>query len=228
MDQGICGLPSRLSQEAFPRGFPTGLSHVPPWCESILSVKVEAVQGKEFSLEWTETSGGSGNGGTTLEFISPFLWRAPPLRCDGNAWKSFPTMQGKDPSSRARRRKRGSFGFWRDSRASSRVETGMSGNFLSFSKGVKDPLEFQRLGVISLRTPQRKWASSRLEGRTSWIYSSWGRCSPLTTGSSGTLSGGLMKGQFPCELHGGLLGFLSRRCRGLRFCLESVPEPEDS
>ena len=104
----------------------------------------------------------------------------------------------------------------------------MPGNFLSFSKGVKDPLEFQRLGVISLRTPQRKWASSRLEGRTSWIYSSWGRCSPLTTGSSGTLSGGLMKGQFPCELHGGLLGFLSRRCRGLRFCLESVPEPEDS
>ena len=30
-----------------PRGFPTGLSHVPPWCESILSLKVEAVQGKQ-------------------------------------------------------------------------------------------------------------------------------------------------------------------------------------
>ena len=28
-----------------------------------------------------------------------------------------------------------------DTRASSRVETGMSGNFLSCSKGVKDPLE---------------------------------------------------------------------------------------
>ena len=25
-----------LSLEAFPQGFPTGLSHVPPWCESIL------------------------------------------------------------------------------------------------------------------------------------------------------------------------------------------------
>ena len=47
-----------LSHEAFPRGFPTGLSHVPPWCESILGLKVEAVQGKEISLEWTETSGG--------------------------------------------------------------------------------------------------------------------------------------------------------------------------
>ena len=47
-----------LSLEAFPRGFPTGLSHVPPWCESILGLKVGAVQGKKVSLEWTETSGG--------------------------------------------------------------------------------------------------------------------------------------------------------------------------
>ena len=43
------------SHEAFPRGFPTELSHVPRWCESILGLKVEAVQG---SLEWTETSRG--------------------------------------------------------------------------------------------------------------------------------------------------------------------------
>ena len=47
-----------LSLEAFPRGFPTRLSHVPLWCESILGLKVEAVQGKQVSLEWTETSGG--------------------------------------------------------------------------------------------------------------------------------------------------------------------------
>ena len=47
-----------VSHEAFPRGFPTGLSHVPPWCESILGLKVDAVQGKQVSLEWTETSGG--------------------------------------------------------------------------------------------------------------------------------------------------------------------------
>ena len=63
------------------------------------------------------------------------------LRCDGNAWNSCPTKQGKDPSSRARRRKRGSPGCVRDHRASSRVVTAMSGNFLSCSKGVKDPLE---------------------------------------------------------------------------------------
>ena len=74
----------------------------------------------------------------------------------------------------------------------------------------------------------RKWASSRLEGRISWIFSSWGRCSRLTTGTSGTRSGGLRKGHSPCEFLGGLSGFLSRRCRGLRPCVESVPEPEDS
>ena len=84
------------------------------------------------------------------------------------------------------------------------------------------------LDVISLETPQRKWASSRLEGRNSWIFSSCRRCSRLTTGTSGTRSGGLRKGQSPCELPGGLSGFLSPRCRGLRSCVESVPEPEDS
>ena len=84
------------------------------------------------------------------------------------------------------------------------------------------------LGVISLEMPQGKWASSRLEGRTSWIFSSCDRCSRLTTGTSGTRSGGLRKFQSPCELLGALSGFLSRRCRGLRPCVESVPEPEDS
>ena len=82
--------------------------------------------------------------------------------------------------------------------------------------------------MISLEKPQRKWSSSRLEGRTSWIFSSWGRCFRLTTGTSGTRSGGLRKGQSPCELLGGLSGFLSLRCRVLRPCVESVPETEDS
>ena len=82
--------------------------------------------------------------------------------------------------------------------------------------------------MISLETPQGKEASSRLEGRTSWIFSSCGRCSRLTTGTSGTRSGGLRKGQSPCELLRGLSGFLSRRCRSLRPCVESVLEPEYS
>ena len=67
------------------------------------------------------------------------------LRWDGNAGNSFPTMQGKDSSSHPMRRKRGSCACGRDSRASSRVETVMSGNFLSCSKGVKDPLEVPKV-----------------------------------------------------------------------------------
>ena len=104
----------------------------------------------------------------------------------------------------------------------------MSRIFLSCSKGVKSLWELQRLGVISLVMPQRKWASSRQKGRTSWIFSSCSRCSRLTTGTSGTRSDGLSKGQTTCELLEGLSGFLSPRCRGLRFCVESVLEPEDS
>ena len=82
--------------------------------------------------------------------------------------------------------------------------------------------------MISLETPQRKWSSSRLEGITSWIFSSGGRCSRLTTETTGTRSGDLRKGQSPCELLGDLSGFLSLRCWGLRPCVESVPEHEDS
>ena len=47
-------------------------------------------------------------------------------------------------------------------------------------------------------------------------------------GASGTRSGGLRKGQSPCELLGGLSGLLSRQYRGLRPCAVSLPEPEDS
>ena len=82
--------------------------------------------------------------------------------------------------------------------------------------------------MISLETPQRKCSSSRLEGRTSWIFSSCSRCYGLRTGNSGTRSGGLRKAQSPCELLGRISGILSHWCRGLRPCVESVPETEDS
>ena len=85
----------RLSHEAFPRGFPTGPSHLPPWCESILGLKVEAVQGKKVSLESLRHLGDSGNGGTTLEFLSPFLWRAPTLEMRLKRREFFPDHSGR-------------------------------------------------------------------------------------------------------------------------------------
>ena len=97
----VSRFPSRGSRdlwlflEAFPRGFPTALFQVPPWSESILGLKVEAVQGKQISLEWTETSGGLWECGSTLEFLSPFLWRAPPLEMRREHREFFPDHAGK-------------------------------------------------------------------------------------------------------------------------------------
>ena len=67
-------------------------------------MKVESVQGKQVSLEWSEPLRDSGNGGTTLEFLSPFLWRAPPLEMRRERREFIQNTQGKDPFSRARRR----------------------------------------------------------------------------------------------------------------------------
>ena len=150
------------------------------------------------------------------------------MRCDGNAGNSFPTTQGKDPSSRARRRKRGSSGCGQDSRASSRVETGMSGIFLNCSKCVKDPLEVPELrcdkirdssAVMGLISPGGENLLDFLELRQ--VLSTY----------DGYLRDPLWWPQerpVPMELLGGLSVFLSRRCRGLRPFVDSVPEPEDS
>ena len=77
----------------------------------------------------------------THEFLSPFLCSEPPIEKRRKRREFYPEEAGKDPSSLAWRRKRSSSGCGQDPRASSGVETGVSGNFLSCSKGVKDPLE---------------------------------------------------------------------------------------
>ena len=83
----------------------------------------------------------SGNGGTTLEFLSLFLWRVPPLEMLCERQEFFPDHAGTGSLLSSEEAETGSSGCGRDSRASSRVETGMSGKFLSCSKAVKDPLE---------------------------------------------------------------------------------------
>ena len=92
-----CSSSVRFSNEltqisvAFPRGFPTGLSHVQLWCESILGVTVEAVQENQVPLEWTVTFGG------LLEWWHDawsssrlFCGESLLLRCDGNTGNPFP------------------------------------------------------------------------------------------------------------------------------------------
>jgi len=108
---------------------------VPPWCESILGVKVEAVQGKEVPLEWTGTSGGLWewwhDPGVPLAFLE--------MRRERREF--FPDQAGKGSLISSYEVETGLLWMWAEPRAFFRLETGMSGNFLSCSKGVKDPLE---------------------------------------------------------------------------------------
>ena len=71
------------------------LSHVPRWSESILGLKVEAVQGKQVSLEWTETSRGLWEWWHDPGVPVDFLWRAPPLEMRREHWEFFPDHGGK-------------------------------------------------------------------------------------------------------------------------------------
>ena len=105
---------------------------------------------------------------------------------------------------------------------------GYFGELLELQLGFEGPFVSSRCLMISLETPHRIWATSRLEERTSWIFSSCSWSSRLTTCTSETRSGGLMKGESPSKLLVGFSGFHSRRCRGLRPCVELLPQPEDS
>ena len=71
------------------------LSHVPPWCESILGLKVEAVKGKQVSLEWTEKFGGLYEWWHDPGVPLAFLWRAHPLEVRRVRWEFFPNHAGK-------------------------------------------------------------------------------------------------------------------------------------
>ena len=105
---------------------------------------------------------------------------------------------------------------------------GYFGELLELQLGFEGPFVSSRCLMISLETPHRIWATSRLEERTSWIFSSCSWSSRLTTWTSETRSGVLMKGESPSKLLVGFSGFHSRRCRGLRPCVELLPQPEDS
>ena len=85
------GFPTRLSHEAFPQGSSTchrGVSG---------SSASKSRQCRENRFPWNGVRhlGDAGNGGTTLEFLSPFLWRAPPLELRRERGEFFPHHAGK-------------------------------------------------------------------------------------------------------------------------------------
>ena len=125
---------------AFPRGFPTGLSHVPPLCESILGLKVEAVQGKQVSLNGLRHLGDSGNGGTTLEFVSPFLWRAPPLEMRWERREFFPDHAGKGSLLSSYQAETGLLLMWAGLSCFLSRGDGYVGELLELQQGCEGPL----------------------------------------------------------------------------------------
>ncbi|KAI4563994.1 hypothetical protein MJT46_009792 [Ovis ammon polii x Ovis aries] len=98
-----------------------------------------------------------------------------------NAENSFPTKQGKDLSSRARRRKRGSPGCVRDPRASSRLETerlllrcdGNAGNSFPTKQGKDPSSRARRRKRGSPGCVQDPRASSRVETGLSHVHTWW-------------------------------------------------------
>ena len=66
-----------------------------PWCESILGVTVEGVQGNQVHLSGLRYLGVFWNGGSTLEFLSNILLRVPPPEMRQERWASFPVEAGK-------------------------------------------------------------------------------------------------------------------------------------
>ena len=85
------GFPTRLSHEAFPQGSPTchrGVSG---------SSASKSRQCRENRFPWNGVRhlGDAGNGGTTLEFLWPFLWRVPPLEMRQERREFFPDHAAK-------------------------------------------------------------------------------------------------------------------------------------
>ena len=91
VDQGICGFPSSLSLEAFPQGCPTCHGGVSRSSAS----KPRQCRENRFLWNGLRHLGKSWNGGTTLQFLSPFLWRAPPLEMRWECREFFPEQAGK-------------------------------------------------------------------------------------------------------------------------------------
>ena len=104
----------------------------------------------------------------------------------------------------------------------------MSGNFLGCSKAVNDHLRFRREGRFALAMPQQKTASSRLEGRTSWFFSSCGRYLSSYDGDFRDPLAWPQERPVSVRFERSPLGFLSSRCQVLSPHLELKMEPEVS
>ena len=129
---------------ASPRGFPTGLSHVPPWCESILGLKVEAVQGKKVSLEWTETSGRLWEWWHDPGVLSAFRCRASRLEMRRERREFFPDHAGKGSLLLREVAEKGLLRMWAGLSCFLSSGDGYVGELLELQEGCERPVESSR------------------------------------------------------------------------------------
>ena len=89
------GFPMMLSHGAFQRSFPQGCPTCHRGVSRSLACKWKLCRENRFPWNGLRHLGVSGNGGTTLDFLSPFLWRVPPLEMRQERGEFFPHHAGK-------------------------------------------------------------------------------------------------------------------------------------
>ena len=140
-DQGIRGFPSRLSHEAFPQGCPTchrGVSRSSAW-------KSRQCRENRFPWNGLRHPGVSGNGGPTLEFLSPFLWRAPPLEMRRERREFFPNHAGKESLLLSSEGETGLLWMWVELSCFLSSGDGYVGELLELQQGCEGPFGNSRV-----------------------------------------------------------------------------------
>ena len=134
------GFPTRLSHEAFPQGCPTchhGVSR---------SSASKSRQCRENRFPWNglRHMGDSGNGGTTLGFLSPFLWRAPPLEMRRERREFYPEPAGKGSLLWSQEADTGLFWMWAELSCFFSSGDGYVGELLELQQGCERPFGSSR------------------------------------------------------------------------------------
>ena len=99
----------------------------------------------------------------------------------------------------------------------------MAGTFLSCSKGVKDPLDIPEFRCDKPRDASVEMGLISPGGENLLDFLELRQVLSIYDGDLRNPLWWPQERPVPSELLGGILGFLSCRCRGLRPCLESVP-----
>ena len=77
----------------------------------------------------------------TLEFLSPFLWRAPPLLMGRERWEFFPDIAGKGSLLSSKEAETGLLWMWAGLACFLSSGDGYVGELLELQQGCERPLE---------------------------------------------------------------------------------------